>query len=419
MPFVLLTNLVNSEIVLNLDFQPAQTRLQILLAKLHLSPVEIEDANALLANIGDWHAMSQASIRNFSLPLTRRNLMRLDHSVVPKPVWDAIQNAANATALRNMRIVGAQKRFLTDCLTPLGIQGVFFKGINLAAQYYPDVGLRPCRDIDVLVPKGTLRTVINQALAQGYLLIAPDINARPMSSERDINAVLRYGKSATLISADGMMIDLQDYLDKSSGIFDNYDVFSDHDTVQIAGASFSTMKPAFLFNYLCHHHARHTWSHLYWLSDIDAMISSKTFDKTEVLALADQLGQTGTVEASLELHRLMSSQTPWDNGPDLARGKAFLQLCIANLPGGLATEKRVGLKLIGGEFMFPWQARPALMAKARRRWWSTIFRPTILQYSKTPLPEMLQWLYYFPRFFTLVYQVYVRLRLGAKYDQVG
>jgi hypothetical protein len=395
---------------LNLSEQPAHVRLQILFAKIRLSPSEVRRANALLHEVEDWPAFLDVAARNFNLPLMRRHLSMLDQSPVPQKIRDQLGAAANMTAFRNMEMISAQKRFQDACLKPLGVRGIFFKGVSMAAQYYPDLGLRPCRDIDVLVPKGTLGAILNKAVEAGYTPVSPDIHAVPLTSARDINAILRFGGSASMVTPERAVIDLQDHLDKHSGIFSGYDLEAQVETCTIAGERFNTLPVAFLFNYICHHHTRHTWSRLHWLSDLDALCVSDGFDTEATLALADRLGQRGTVEASLELHRLMSTDTDWDDSDDLERGKTFLKLCILNLPGDLDLEKQLGLQMLGGEFMYDWQVRPELIDRARRRWWLSIFRPTVSQYARMPLPKALQFIYYIARPFELFYLAQKRAR---------
>ncbi|KUP93533.1 nucleotidyltransferase domain-containing protein [Tritonibacter horizontis] len=394
--------------------QTAEVRLQILLAKAYLAEPDIALAQRLMAEIGDWEAFVRSAHRNFSLPLLQRHIVQLDPTGISPEIRTMMQQTAMQTALRNMKLVASQRKFLNTCLKPAGLPAIFFKGINLAAQYYPDLGLRPSRDIDVLVPSGSLHRVVEKAMSEGYTLVAPDTQIRAMTSSQDVDAVLRLCADVSLLTPEGTVLDLQQKLDKHSGIFARYDIFARAATFSLGGEDFQTMPPAFLFNYLCHHHSRHTWSRLHWLSDLDAICSSPHFDPEDALALADQLGQRGTVEAGLELRALMSGDTPWDNGPAMAHGKAFLDLAIRNLPGDLRLEKKISLTLKGGEFMFDWQAKPELIAKARRNWWRSIFKPTLKQYVQMPLPKNRQWIYYIPRFFQLLHETATRLTITGR-----
>lgn len=401
--------------MIDLAAQSAEVRLQILLAQVSLGAEDIALTHKLIMQIKDWQDFIRHAHRNCCLPLMQRHIAQLEPSAIPSEIRMKMQQSAAQTALHNMNLVASQRQFQNLCLKPIDVPGIFFKGINLAAQYYPDLGLRPSRDIDILVPKGSLRLVITTSLAEGYQLISPD-TMRSMTSEQDIDAILRLNGDVSLLSPEGTVIDLQEKLDKNSGIFAQYDVFARSESLRLGGQNFQTMAPDFLFNYLCHHHARHTWSRLHWLSDIDAICSSDKFDKEATLAMAERLGQRGTVEAGLELQLLMSAKSTWTNAPEHERGKAFLDLAIRNLPGDLHLEKKLSLPMKGGEFMFDWQARPELITRARRKWWRSIFQPTLAQYAQLPLPSHWQWLYYFPRLFQLLRETILRLTLSGKMD---
>ncbi len=387
-----------------------QIKLQILLSKVSLSDRDKEIATSLVHGIGDWDAFISMSALNFNIPMVRRHLVALNSKTLPDYVLPELHGLANEISFRNLQIASIQKRFQAECLVPLEMPYLFIKGVTLAAQYYPDLGLRPCRDLDILVQKGTMERVARHAMSLGYQVVSPGVHSRTLTSAQDIQAALKYGSGLSLVSPEGLLIDLQDQLDRTSGIFDNVDLFANIEQVSFAGATFPTLSSGILFNYLCHHHARHTWSHLHWLSDLDAMISAKSFESTQALALAKQLGQLGTVEASLELHQLMSRFTSDDDIDDLERGRAFMGLCIANLGGALDVEKSVSVNLQGGEFMFGWQADPELISTARRRWWQHVLRPTLQQYARHPLPRILQPLYYIPRWLELSYLLQRRRR---------
>ena len=394
---------------IRLSDQPASVRLQILLAKVRLSRSEAAQASARAGQVASWPAFLSVGRRNFSVPLMRHHLASL-RADIPGETWDEMQQQANQTAFYNMRMGAAQKRFRDLCLTPNGIEGIFFKGVNLAIRFYGAAGLRPCRDIDVLVPRAAMKDVLRASVDAGYVPVSPEAQPIEVRSERDVNAILRFGESITLVTPEGVVIDLQDRLDKHSGIFSGFGVFDKSVPNTVAGETFQTLPTAFLFNYLCHHHTRHTWSRLHWLSDLDAICTSDHFDEAETLALAEELGQPGTVRASLELHQLMSTDTRWDDSPELERGKTFLKLCILNLPGDLALEKRLSMQMIGGEFMYRWQARPDLIARARRGWWRSILHPPVSHYARMPLPGPLQWLYIYPRLADLVHRTLQRIR---------
>jgi len=383
-------------------FDTPETRLQIALAKVRLTEPERAETAALLRATTDWNTAFDTAQRNFSLPNMRMHLRDIAPDLISAEMQARLDQTANRAAMKNLMLVSAQRNFLQSCLQPLEVPGLFFKGINLVARYYPDLGLRPCRDIDILVPRAALRPVVLQALEAGYRLFAPLKDVQFLTERDDIEAALYYRRDAMLLSPEGVAIDLQVKLDKFSGIFDPEDAFARAEEMELGGARFLTMPAPYLFNYICHHHARHVWSHLHWLSDLDAMVSTEGFDPDAALLLADRLGQRGTVEAALELQRLMSPLASWEPRDDTWRGLKFLELALRNLGGDLPLEKKVAFEMIGGEFMYPWQARPDLIRKARRGQWRDVLRPTLKQYVDTPLPRGLRWLYVIPRLIDVI-----------------
>ena len=395
-------NSLDLKLTMDPSLNTAEMRLHVAFAKVSLSPAETEAAEAIARQITDWDAFIETAERNFSLPNIRMHLSRMDPDCLPKRVHETLNDAANASAFRNMMLISAQRKFAEKCLDPLDMDAVFFKGISLVGQYYPDLGLRPCRDIDVLVRPESLRPIVLRAIEQGYQFVVPGQADRPLVQPSEIDAALEYRKDASLLTPEGMAIDLQIKLDKYSGIFADEDVFRQAVPVTLGGKEFLTLPPVFLFNYICHHHARHVWSRLHWLSDLDAMITSPELDVDEAVALADRLNQRGTVEASLEMQRLMSPCADWDPAPDTWRGLKFLELSLRNLSGDLDLEKRIGFTMKGGEFMFDWQASSGLIRRARWRQWRKIMQPTIRQYTRFPLPRGLRWLYVFPRLIHLI-----------------
>ena len=375
----------------------AAMRLHIAFAKLALTDAERRAAEDLARQIDDWPEFIETAGRNFSLPNTRLHLDRMTVDTLPGTVREELRGFANASAMRNMLLVSGQRRFKESCLDPLGVEALFFKGVSIVGQYYPDLGLRPCRDVDVLVRPEALRPIVLRAIEQGYRFVVPGQAHRPLVEPSEIEAALHYRNDASLLSPEGVAIDLQVKLDKYSGIFKAEDFFAQAVPMTLGGTEFMTMPPAFLFNYICHHHARHVWSRLHWLSDLDAMVTSPRFDAAEALALAERFNQRGTVEASLEMQRLMSPLARWEEAPDTWRGLKFLELNLRNLSGDLDLEKRIGFNMKGGEFMYDWQANPEVIRRARYEHWRKMLQPTIRQYTRFPLPRGLRWLYVFPR----------------------
>lgn len=396
------------------SYDTAAARLLVALAKVDWAPDERRAAEELCRSITEWDDLIDSAARNFASPSMARHVSKMDPGVLPTGARDRLREMTCSVALQNMLVISAQRRFKEACLDPLGVDAVFFKGASLVGLYYPDLGLRPCRDIDVLVRPAALRRIVTHAIEHGYRLVVPGRAGAPLESRAEIEAALHYQDYANLLSPEGVAFDLQIKLDKYSGIFDSVDFFAEAVPMTLGGTEYDTMPPALLFNYLCHHHARHVWARLHWIGDLDAMISSDRFDPGEALALATRLRQRGTVEAAFELRELMSPLSSWAETAETWRGLKFLKLCLRNLSGDLELEKRVGFGMIGGEFMYPWQADADLIRRARWRRGRQILKPTIQQYARFPLPIGLRWLYIFPRVADLVHLARERSRRNTQ-----
>lgn len=368
-------------------------RLLLLFALVDLSPAQRAQAEALMAQVPDWRAFFETAARNHALPMVARHLRTFDADHFDSAEAEEVHQVVGQQAVHNLSTVAELRKYIETCLKPSDTPFVVFKGITLAHRYYPDLGLRPCRDIDIAVKPEHMERLVRLSLKAGYALHAPNGRGGAITREQDIKALLNYGRSAVLISPQGIAIDLQPGIDKFSGIFDSIDVFEEAQHVQLGGISIPMLPETLLFNYICHHHARHLWSRLHWISDLDALLSSPDFDLDAARDMAERFGQRGTVDATVDLHRLVSNPDLW-NGSELEHGHAFLVLCIKNLSGDLALEKRMAVNLIGGEFMFPWQANPDLLQRARKKWLWTMLRPSYHQYQSLPLPTALQWVYY-------------------------
>lgn len=123
-----------------------------------ISPVRQPDP-AKLARLSDadWDALLAIAVEHRLLPLMHARLRDSGTDwLVPKPVRQACADAFRQQSLRAMMAL----RTLAQCLralSPHGIRVVALKGAWLAFEAYPQPGLRPLRDIDLLVDRAEAR----------------------------------------------------------------------------------------------------------------------------------------------------------------------------------------------------------------------------------------------------------------------
>ncbi len=126
-----------------------------------IAPLRTPDTATLVAMGGDdWRALSEIARQHRILPLIHA---RLRDEGAQWPVPPSLRDAA-ANAYRTQRGLVQAVQTLADS----GIAAVALKGAYLAFHAYADAGLRPLRDIDLLVPQ-------DRAIEGWQLLLAGDI----------------------------------------------------------------------------------------------------------------------------------------------------------------------------------------------------------------------------------------------------
>jgi hypothetical protein len=109
------------------------------------------------SGISDWNAIPVLAEKHGMAPLLKRNLTQAG-VVLPEP----IRRDLTALALRHRLINEVRTRALTELVVAFQQFGISFrilKGAALAHILYPDVGLRPMKDMDILVRESDLEQV--------------------------------------------------------------------------------------------------------------------------------------------------------------------------------------------------------------------------------------------------------------------
>lgn len=114
----------------------------------------------------DWESVLQHTQIHRLGPMLHRRLIHFD-SHAPDSLKDYLKNQYRHHALRNLRIY-RELADLTQKLNDAGIDSIALKGTYLARFVYPELGLRPMRDLDILVPKEDVVRAFELLIASGY-----------------------------------------------------------------------------------------------------------------------------------------------------------------------------------------------------------------------------------------------------------
>ena len=92
----------------------------------------------------------------------------------PDAAHTSLAQAYYSTVARNMLLCRELGRVL-DVLGGIGIPAIVLKGAALAATLYPNIGLRPMGDLDLLVPRSRMEKAVQAARSFGYREIHPEL----------------------------------------------------------------------------------------------------------------------------------------------------------------------------------------------------------------------------------------------------
>lgn len=389
------------------------SQLIILLARPHLTDAQADLAKELASTIQDWDGFVKTCSERFIVPLAMKHLQAIKADL-PAHVVAQARNSTFQVASDSLRLLAAQQKFHKTCIEPVNAPHLYLKGLTLAAQYYGQVGVRRCRDIDVFVEGSGYDLVLQRALDQGYRLLLSPTLWKFAETPEEFDFARRFQDVISLITPDHVHIELHRRIETATGIFDGIMPKIEPDPVVINNVTYLTMPLPWLFNYVVLHHSRHFWSHLHWLADMDAMASHPKFDREATLALARKLGIEATVAAALDMNSWSKNPQSWPKDLSSTNGGRFLKLAIFNLTGDDETEHFLQSEAVMGQFIGNWQLSPKLMQTAWKRWIQRSVKPHVAQWQASPKPPSLYWIYQVENILRLIGTVLLSLVLGVQ-----
>jgi hypothetical protein len=190
-----------------------------------------------------------------------------------------------------------------------GVQVRFLKGIALAQAAYGTVATKQSRDIDVLVPPGSVAAALDALLRDGYSLRQP---ARSLTRAQ-LRALIVHGSQVELDRGGRLRLELHWRLSANPRLPHGIDPFAAIATRSLAGAGgLRVLSAEDEFVYLCVHGAGHAWSRLKWLADLGACLAA--FDAQRIADLYRYAEARGAGlcagQALLLCHRHLGQELP-------------------------------------------------------------------------------------------------------------
>ena len=200
-------------------------------------------------------------------------------------------------ALAQAAIALAHERelsWLLPAFAERGIEVLVLKGPALARTHYPQRGLRPFRDLDLLVPE--------RGLAEGAELLGEAGYERKEDRTDRLHAEHGHLQHVYLDRQRELRVELHgDHLQLGVEPAEAVAIWERASVVDFGGASARVLEPHDLLVHLCVHLHRHSFSRLIWFKDIDLLLRRSALDWDIVASRAEQQGCVDSVALTLEL----------------------------------------------------------------------------------------------------------------------
>lgn len=375
----------------------------LLVSRRSLSAEQAAWARNVLGSISDHEALASLADASFASPFLARHSRAIGLEDAAPDVAELAVATSKFIAARNLMLAAEQDDFHTSCVVPLTDRYFYFKGPVLAAAQYGDIGLRPSRDIDILVHPDDFEALLRRAWSQGFLPMLSPGEKQTITSEQDFRSLLRFSTNhVVLLSKRGMMIEVHVEADTLATIPGDA-LLKNRVEVNIGARRYWSLSLPCLFTYLCHHHSRHFFSRAQWIADLEVLRAQPDFSISETLDFARRHELEKLVEACLEFADLTGDPARWiDRDPPGEAGE-LLTCCLAVLGRPGTEERQLTRSRNRRNLIFSWERstagyRQVLQRIMQRRVSLRGERYMFLKYYvRRPLPLWLHWLYVFPR----------------------
>lgn len=256
-------------------------------------------ANRVLtrASPDDWTVVAERAGHHGLSPLlyfSLKNSSRLPE--IPTVVADRLKTAHFRTSVANMLAYHELARLL-DALASDETPVILLKGSALAPQIYPDPGLRPFGDLDLLVPEARIAKVVTLLQARGYAPL-PEMSSgfeRKFSGQQ---AFSRGGPQPAQLDLHWHLFVIAYYRKRIP-----IDWFWHHTAqLEIDGETVCAFSPEAQLLHLCAHYTlHHHEERLVWLFDLASLVSKnrEKLNWDEILEAINAFGLALPIQSAL------------------------------------------------------------------------------------------------------------------------
>jgi hypothetical protein len=203
-----------------------------------------------------------------------RRLVHAD-AQVPSPILQTLAAEYEQNLCQSM-VSTAELLQVLDAFGREHIAAMPFKGIVLAASVYPELGLRACGDLDLLIRPEDLKRATAILQERGFERLADDPRWMALGSE----CTNQNHEEIFVRKTDNTILELRWKLDFIFGRYDQAmgieSVWRNRRSLRMSGADVPDMSPEDKLLTLCVHGSRHVWSRFLWICDVAYLAKSET-----------------------------------------------------------------------------------------------------------------------------------------------
>ena len=257
----------------------AELRLVLACARWPLDTAGRAEIAHRAAAVSDWQLFLAWVGRHGVAPLVCANLRAAGSDLVPREVFCALEERERGNTQRVFGQIAEAVR-ITRLLANAAIRVMIVKGPPLAVLAFNDVGLRWCRDIDLLIDAAHVGEADRLISAAGYRRFAPDFTLTSQQQQMFLKMRCEF---AYYSSPNDVILELHWRLTPNRRLMplDESAVWGRAKSARLGGAEFLTLPDDELFLYLCIHGASHVWFRLKWLADVAALLRQMPSEMVE------------------------------------------------------------------------------------------------------------------------------------------
>lgn len=362
----------------------SEFELMCLASRLEIGEQEIAQIRALVSGRVDWVAWLAAVERNYVAPVMYRNLRSIEGLGIPPKVLDTLRVRSKITALKSELFTTELLR-LYRIFESRSIHTINYKGAVTAEEFYGSIALRNFNDLDFLVRRNDLKSLIDVLEAEGYRnseVLTPAEFERFVADFKeflftrgDISLEPHWSLTARRYSFE---TDYEGFWRRSR-------------MLMLQGVALRVMCAEDSLLVMCLVGAKGKWKRLQMISDVAACL--RKYPNLEWTRIAAMAAETGSVRI-LHLGLLLATELGGAPLPESVAGVVRQAASIGKL--ARAVVAALAVKPTAPRFL-PDSASifsPLLFSQRERyrdRWrylWNTITTPAPIHTRRLPLPEV-------------------------------